>query len=183
MADSNLSDKVSETIIKLVKKIQIIEKTRFNIFSFFMISSIIGLTSIYINYYNVYKIQKLEEKIKDSENILKYNIEINRKEHQIIYNKLIDKLQEEINNSSKLLDIIEIKDMISKSTSVCSFSPLKIIRSPENNDNDIDDDDWIKHNIDNNNNNNSHGELINECYDTISDNNSNKNRSFNWFLK
>ena len=67
MSDSNLSDKFSESLIKLFKKIQILEKIeniRFNIYSFFMISSIIGLTSICINYYSVDKFKRLEEKIK-----------------------------------------------------------------------------------------------------------------------
>lgn len=195
MADSNLYDNVSETIINLFKKTQIIEKidkVRFNICSFFMISSIIGLTSIYINYYSVVKIKRLEEKIKESENVLKNNIEINRKQHLIIYNNLIDKLQEEINNSSKLLDNIrEFKDMkldmISKSTSVSSFSPIKIIMSPKNDNNDCiikndhsddgDDGDWIKHNIDKKNNNS-----YDEYDHIIPINNSNKNKSFNWFF-
>lgn len=187
MADSNISDNVSETIINLFKKIQIIEKiekVQFNIYSFFMISSIIGLTSIYINYHNIDKIKRLEEKIKESENVLKKNIEINRKQHLIIYNYLIDKLQEEINNSSNLLDNIrEFKnmkpDMISKSTSVSSFSPLKIIMPPENNNHDDDaDGDWIKHDIDKNKNKNSYGEFD----PIIPVNDSNKNISFNWFF-
>ena len=94
MSDSNLRDKISETIINVFKKTEVFEKIgkigkmQFYVNSFLIISSIIGLTNIYINYCNIDKIDNLEEKIKESENILKYNIKINRKQNQIIYNNM-----------------------------------------------------------------------------------------------
>lgn len=184
MSDSNLTDKISETITNVFKKTKIfekMEKIQFYIGSFVIISSIISATSIYINYCNLDKIKRLEEKIQGSEKVLKYNIEINRKQFQIVYNKLIDELKHEVEISSKLIDRIKEMqyfkpEMISASTSLRSFSPLKIIIPPEN-------DDWNNHIImqedikqmeDN--------ELLNECYDSIPMNNIKKNTALSWIF-
>ena len=62
MFDSNLTDKISETIINTFKKIDVfkkIEKMQFNVNSFLIISCIIGLTNIYINYCNIEKINNV----------------------------------------------------------------------------------------------------------------------------
>jgi S-adenosylmethionine:tRNA-ribosyltransferase-isomerase (queuine synthetase) len=187
MTESNLTDKIYEAITNVFKKTQVFEKIeniKFYINSFVIISSFIGLTSIYINYSNICKIKKLEDKIKGTENVLKYNIEINRKQYQIVYNKLIEQIEQiknELEFSAKLLDKINENqilkpEMISASTSISSFSPLKIILPPEN-------DDWINHIIDKKDNNNNDGELINECYDSIPLNNLKKNTGLNWFFK
>ena len=154
---------------------------QFFISSFIIVSSIIGLTSVYINYCNLDKIKRLEEKIKGSENILKYNIEINRKQYQIVYNKLIEQLKNQLENSSKLIDKIkELEyirpEMISTSTSISSFSPLKI-NLPDK------IDDWNNHiimqedikEIEDN-------ELMNECYDSIPLNNLKKTTALSWLF-
>jgi len=134
MANSNLMDKISKTISNLFKKIEVFEKVQFYINPFIIVSSIIGLTSIYINYCNQDKIKNLEDKI---QGIVKYNIEINRKQYQIIYNKLIEQLKSEFEISSKLLDKLNENEyfkpeMVSTSTSISSFSPVRIISSPRN---------------------------------------------------
>ena len=134
MANSNLMDKISKTISNLFKKIEVFEKVQFYINPFIIVSSIIGLTSIYINYWNQDKIKNLEDKI---QGIVKYNIEINRKQYQIIYNKLIEQLKSEFEISSKLLDKLNENEyfkpeMVSTSTSISSFSPVRIISSPRN---------------------------------------------------
>ena len=180
MSDSNLRDKISETIINVFKKTEVFEKIgkigkmQFYVNSFLIISSIIGLTNIYINYCNIDKIDNLEEKIKESENILKYNIKINRKQNQIIYNNLINELKNEVELTSKLFNQIKESkiykpEMISASTSISSFSQNL---PPENHDIYVIDK-----------KNNDDDELINECYDSIPLNNLKKNTGLNWFLK
>lgn len=183
MSDSNLTDKISETITNVFKKTEVfekMEKIQFYFSSFFIISSIIGLTSIYINYCNLDKIKQLEEQIKGSENVLKYNIEINQKQNRIIYNKFIELLKNEAENTSKLID--EINDLqnsrpevVSATTSMSSFSPLKIILPEKKDDwnNDIIEQE-IKEIQDN--------ELLNECYDSIPMNNIKKQTALSWLF-
>lgn len=170
MSDPNLTDKILENINNAFKKTKMFEKmetTYFYINSFFVISSIIGLTSIYINYYNLDKIKRLEEKIKDS-------VEINEKQNQTIINKLVEQAKNADDISYKLITEIITQnqhfkpEMISASTSISSFSPVKINLPPKNDDNDHHDAD---------------DELINECYDSIPLNNLKKNTSSNWFFK
>ena len=184
MSDSNITEKLSETLTNAFKKTEVfekMEKIQFYFSSFVIISSIIGLTSIYINYCNLDKIKNLEDKINGSENVLKYNIEINRKQNQIIYNKLIDQLKNEVKVSSKLIDEINKlhnsrPEVVSATTSMSSFSPLKIILPDEK-------DDWNNHIVyqqdikeiqDN--------ELLNECYDSIPMNNIKKNTALSWIF-
>lgn len=191
MSDLNLTDKISETITNIFKKTEVFEKIaniQFYLNSFAVISSIIGITSIYINYCNLDKIKCLEDKIKITENILKYNIKINRKQSQIIYNKLIDEVKNQIEISSKLISkIIETQsfkpEMISASTSVTSFSPLKITIPVETDNRINQNDDLVNQNDYNNNNIDSDDELIKECYDSIPMNNVKKYTSLNWLFK
>lgn len=131
MSDSNLTDKISETISNIFKKTEVFEKMgkiQFYVNSFLIVSSIIGLTNIYINYCNIDKINNLEKKIKDCENILKY---------EIIY-KLIDEVKKEVEFNQIKETKLYKPEMISTSTSISSFSSVKIILQPENNDCDND---------------------------------------------
>jgi hypothetical protein len=182
MSDSNLTDKISETITNVFKKTQIFEKTekiKIYINLFMIISSVIGLTSIYINYNNLSKIKILEEKIKQSENVLIYNIEFNRNQNQIIYKRLIEQFKIELGISSKLIDKIKelqhLKpEMLSASTSISSFSPLRINLPSEN-------EVW---NLEKNTINElDDNELINECYDSIPLNNLKKITGLNWLFR
>ena len=174
MSDLNLTNKISDTITNIFKKI---ENTKFYIGSFTIVSSIIGLTGIYINYRNLYKIKTLEKQIKCSENVLKYNIEINRKQYQMIYNKLIEQLKNELQLSRNFLEQ-NVKFQYSKPETLSStkipFSPIKFVLPSENNS------------LSNTNSNNSddYYELENECYDSIPmNNNLKKNIGLNWFFK
>lgn len=184
MSELNLTDKITETITSVFKKTKVfekMEKIQFYIGSFVFISSIIGLSSIYINYCNLNKIKNLEEKIEQSENILKYNIQITRRQHQIIYNKLIEQLKNEVEMYSKLLNKITESqnfkpEMLSASTSMSSFSPIRIVLPPENNycennNCDIEDINIFEDN-----------ELMNECYDSIPMNNAKKTTGLNWIF-
>ena len=161
MSDSNLRDKISETIINVFEKIGKIGKMQFYVNSFLIISSIIGLTNIYINYCNI------------------DNIKINRKQNQIIYNNLINELKNEVELTSKLFNQIKESkiykpEMISASTSISSFSPIKIILPPENND--CDNNIIMHKEIEDN-------ELLNESYDSIPMNNLKKNTSLIWLFR
>lgn len=173
MSDLNLTNKISDTITNIFQKI---ENTKFYIGSFTIVSSIIGLTGIYINYCNLYKIKTLEKQIKCSENVLKYNIEINRKQYQMIYNKLIEQLKNELQLSRNFLEQ-NVKFQYSKPETLSStkipFSPVKFVLPSENN------------NLSNTNSNNSddYYDLENECYDSIPMNNLKKNTGLNWFFK
>jgi len=191
MSDSNLIEKLSETITNTLKKTEVFEKIgkiEFYIGSFVILSSIIGLTNIYMNYHTTNKIKQLEEKLEGSENVLKYNIEINRKQLAICYNKIIEQLKNETSASidtqqkitEKLMEIKVLmqnskKDVISASTSVTSFSPIKSVNSM---------DDW-KHNIIEQEEFKKceDDELINECYDSIPLNNLKKNTGLSWLFK
>lgn len=175
----NLTDKISETITK-TKVFEKMEKIQFYFSSFVIISSIIGLTSIYINYCNLDKIKNLEDKIKSSENVLKYNIEISRKQYQIIYNKLIEQLKNELEISSKLIyEINKLQnskpEVVSTTTSMSSFSPLKIILPEEK-------DDWNNYIIKQEIKEIQDNELLNECYDSIPMNDVKKNTALSWFF-
>lgn len=191
MSDLNLTNKISDTITNIFKKI---ENTKFYIGSFTIVSSIIGLTGIYINYCNLYKIKTLEKQIKYSENVLKYNIEINRKQYQMIYNNLIEQLKNELQLSRKFLEqILEFqysKPEILLSSITTPFSPIKFILPSEKNSlsNPISDTNNSNNNNNiNNSNNNSndddYDELENECYDSIPMSNLKKNTGLNWFFK
>ena len=191
MSDSNLTDKVSEAIANVFKKPEVFEKIDKVIICFctFVISSsIIGLTNIYINYCNSERLKRLEEKLEGSENVLKYNIEINRKKNAICYNKIIEQLKNDISVSidtqqkitEKLLEIKGLmqytkKEFISASTSVDTFSPIKSFNS-------MDD---LKHNIIEQEEPKIYedDELMNECYDSIPLNNIKKNTGLSWLFK
>lgn len=191
MSDSNLTDKISDTITNAFKKTEVFEKIgKIEIYvrSFVIISSIIGVTSIYMNYYNFDKIKRLEEKLEGTENVLKYNIEINRKQTTISYNKLIEQLKNDtsisIDTQQKITEkILEIKgliqnskrDVISASTSVTNFSPIKSINSMDDWKHNIIEQDEVKIYEDD--------ELMNECYDSIPLNNIKKNTGLSWLFK
>jgi len=185
MSDFILMNKISDTITNIFKKI---ENTNFYIGSFSIVSSIIGLTGIYINYCNLYKIKTLEKQIKCSKNVLKYNIEINRKQYQMIYNKLIEQLKNELQLSRKFLEqILEFqysKPEILLSSITTPFSPIKFVLPSEKKclSNPVSDTNNSNNNS-NNNNDDDYDELENECYDSIPMNNLKKNIGLNWFFK
>lgn len=185
MSDSNLTERVSETITSAIKKTLAFEKIckiEFYVGTFVIMSSIIGLTNIYINYHNANKIKNLEEKLEGSENILRYKIEMNNKQNILYFNKIIEQLKIETSVSidtqqkiiEKLMEITVLmqnskKDVISASTSVTTFSPIKSVNTI---------DDW-KHDIIEQ----EDDELMNECYDTIPLNNLKKTTGLSWIFK
>ena len=197
MSDSNanLTEKISETLTNVFKKTKLfekIDKIEIYISSFFIVSSIISLTSIYMNYYNIDRIKWLANKIEGSENKLKYNIEINRQQNLLYYNKLIKNVKnntELLNNTQdkiiQKIDEFEFllqnskKELISESTSMSDFTSIKsvkLVKSVDSIDgwreNIIQEDD-VKEMEDN--------ELLNECYDSIPLNNIKKNTT-SWLI-
>ena len=197
MSDSNanLTEKISETLTHVFKKTKLFEKIgkiEIYISSFFIVSSIISLTSIYMNYHNIDRIKWLANKIEGSENKLKYNIEINRQQNLLYYNKLIKNVKnntELLNNTQdkiiQKIDEFEFllqnskKELISESTSMSDFTSIKsvkLVKSVDSIDgwreNIIQEDD-VKEMEDN--------ELLNECYDSIPLNNIKKNTT-SWLI-
>lgn len=189
MSDSNLTEKISETITIAFKKTKIFEKIyKIEIYvgSFIIISSIIGLTNIYINYSTMNKIKRLEEKIESNKNVLKHNIETNRQLNTSYNSKLIKQIK---NNSEILSDrqdkltekIIEIKsllpnskkEVITTTTSMRGLHPVKSVDSIDGWKENIIQQEQVKDMEDN--------ELLNECYDTIPHNNLKKNTN-SWFI-
>ncbi len=199
MSDINITDKISETITNTLKKTEVFEKIgkiQFYINSFLIVTIFFGVTTISINMLTRFDIGNMKEELEGNENILKYHIDINRKRNLIehcglkseilILNKqmaLLLENQEKI--ISQLEDIKLIKnseehrlsiniskiDCMSASTSMNTFSPIKI---PLLLDTNIIDDD-IK--------DNEYDELLNECYDTIPLNNFKKTTGLSWLFK
>lgn len=183
MSDSNLSEKISDSIANIFKKTKVfekIDKMQFYIGSFVLISTIYFSGSILNNYL-------ISKKQIDNNNNILYGIEdiknncVKTINHDIIL--LNDKI---INLESKLTNLLEFqnmifndihnlplfnvvkRDMVSTSTSISSFT----IESPEkNNESKVLDDGWhlsekedtVIKNILNNNDD----ELSNDCYDSI----------------
>lgn len=191
MSDSNpnLTEKISETITNAFKKTKIFEKIgkiEIYIGSFILISSIISLTSIYMNYCNMDKIKRVKDKIEGSENKLKHNIEINRQQNLIYYNKLIKNVK---NNTELLIDtqdkIIQKihdfellfqnskKELISESTSMSDFIPIKLIDCIDGWKDNIIQQEYV--------NDLEDDELLNECYDSIPLNNLKKSTN-SWLI-
>jgi hypothetical protein len=187
--NSNLTEKISETITNAFKKTKVFEKIgkiEIYIGSFIVISSIISLTSIYMNYCNMDRIKKFEDKIEGCENILKHNIEINRLKNALHHHKIIKNIKDgiTISNDAQEKIIEKIMDMnlllqnskrqlISQATSMTALSPFKSIAS---------NDEWKENVI--------HGEdikdmeddeLLNECYDSIPLNNL-KKKTNSWLI-
>jgi hypothetical protein len=199
MSDINLADKISETIINAFKKTEVFEKFgKFQLYvnSFLVITVLFGVTSISINMLTRHEISDIKHELQGSENVLKYHIDINRKRNLIehcnlkseilILNKQMSLLLE---NQEKIISLLEemklIKnsdehrlsiniskiDCISASTSMNTFSPIKIplLLDTNNIADDVKDQEY--------------DELFNECYDTIPLNNLKKTTGLSWLFK
>lgn len=195
MTDIGLTERISESITNTIKKTEAFEKLgkiEFYISSFVIISSIMGLTCVYMNYSTCKEIYNTKKQIQGNENVIKYNIEINRKrnlsEHCKIKSEILilgKQLSEIIENQKKIIsqldelkllkntDDIKQTDIVSTSTSMSSFSqnnvPSLVIE--------------CKLDIDEDNKDQDYDELLNECYDTIPLNNIKKNIGLSWLFK
>ena len=187
MAKTDLSENLSDMVTKALKKevFEKILKIEFYVGSFVLISSVMGLTCIYMNFSNSNNIDTIKQDIDGSERVLKYNIEINRKQNSLQYDnlksdffmlnkkvsELIEQHQSMINQLEEIKSIKKpeeymICNRISTSTSMSSFSPIKITNTIFE---DVRD--------------NEYDELLNECYDTIPLNNLKKNTGLSWIFK
>ena len=201
MSEINITDKISETITNTFKKTEVFEKIgkfQFYINSFLIVTMLLSVTSISINMLSRNDIGTIKEEIEENENKLKYYIEINRKQNLIehcglkseilILNKQLSLLLE---NQQKIINLLEeikfIKnsedqrlsiniskiDCISASTSMNTFSPIKISTLLNETRTDNIADDFKDKEYD---------ELINECYDTIPMNNFKKTTGLSWLF-
>jgi hypothetical protein len=146
-----------------------------------------------------FDIHNIKEEIQGNENVLKYHIEINRKRNLIehcnlkseilILNKQLSLLlenQEKIINQLEEMKLIKISeqnklsiniskiDCISASTSMTTFSPIKIPSVL---------DESIVSNVTDDNKDKEYDELLNECYDAIPLNNLKKTTGLSWLFK
>jgi|688.fasta_scaffold336184_3 hypothetical protein len=199
MSEINLTDRISETITNAFKKTEIFGKFQLYVNSFLIITSIIGVTNIYMNTLTNFDIHNIKEEIQGNENVLKYHIEINRKRNLIehcnlkseilILNKQLSLLlenQEKIINQLEEMKLIKISeqnklsiniskiDCISASTSMTTFSPIKIPSVL---------DESIVSNVTDDNKDKEYDELLNECYDAIPLNNLKKTTGLSWLFK
>lgn len=202
MSEINLTDKISETITNAFKKTEVFEKFgnfKNYVNSFLIVTTIIGVTTIYINTLIYENINNIKKEIQGNENVLKYHIEINQKRNLIehcnlkseilILNKhlsLIIENQEKIINQLEEMKLIKISeqnklsiniskiDCISASTSMTTFSPIKI---------PLVLDESIASDITNDNKDKEYDELVNECYDAIPLNNLKKTTGLSWLFK
>lgn len=188
MAQANLTENLSDVVTKAFKKTEMFEKIlkfEFYIGSFVLISSIMGITCIYMNYNNNSNMDKIKHQINESESMLKSNFEMNRKQSLMQYeilqseilmlNKKLSELAEykqnilreiEELNLNKKTDEYMVCNRISTSTSMSSFSPIKITNTIF--------EDVREHDYD---------ELLHECYDSIPLNNLKKNTGLSWIFK
>lgn len=188
MSEVNLTDRISETITIAFKKSKVFEKFEIYFGSFLLITSAVGLTCVAINVITGFNVDNIKKELQDNENVLKYNIEINRKRNLIEHcslkseiliihkqlsllletqQKMFDQIEDiKFNRLEENIPSINISkiDFVSASTSMNTFSPIKL---PEITDGKEDDYD----------------ELINECYDTIPLNNLKKNTGLSWLFK
>lgn len=159
MSDSNLTNKISETITGVFKKTKIfekMEKIQFLVGTFVVVTSIIGITSIYMNYLNSSKICQISENQENISNIIEIKDIAQIKKLENIINQLDLKIhillenQNNMINDIKNLPVYNIQKIqgIHVSTSTSSFSPDKCLTIKKIND--VDDN-----------------ELLDECYDSI----------------
>jgi hypothetical protein len=176
MSESDkITDKITETMTNVFKKSELFVKItniKHYFTTFVVISSIIGLTNIYISYCNLDRVTRLEEKLKEHEDNIK-------SDYEILYTKLVDKLS---NHPIFLCELIDKEiqclkpEMVSSSTSISPFSPLRKVLSIENefHINGITEK-YFNHDSEDN-------ELLNECYDSIPLNNLKKTTGLTWLF-
>lgn len=193
MADSNLTDKLSETITNVFKKTKVFEKMskiQFLLGTFVILSSIFGITEIYMHYSNSNKIDEISENQENIYNIIEINSSVIKNRINQLEFKLSILLENQKNmiNDIKNLPIYKIQKIhgINVSTSTSAFSPIKHIDNI--NDSYNKDDNINITSIDDLNTEQKKikeiedNELIDECYDSIPLNNI-KTTGLSWLFR
>lgn len=178
MSETNLSEKISDSITNVIKKTKLFDKLHnieFYFGSFFIVSSIVGITSIVMNYSNSKQIKKNQESIK----LLKQTIVENNKEMLIIIKQLNDgeriiNLEKTLVSSldNQLITLNQIKnlpllsmgkiDKLSRSTSISS----NLLESPLNKVNQLNlDEEWYV--SEQHNKKEEDEDILNDCYDAM----------------
>ena len=143
MSDSNLSDKIAESITNILKKTKVFEKIdeiQFYIGSFFLISSIYFTGNIVSKYYITKKqFNNNKTMIADIKD-LKNNYILLHDDIKILHNKITE-LEIRLTTSLEDHNVLNIEkiDMISASTSLSSFT---LDSSPKEVYTKNSDDDW-----------------------------------------
>jgi len=202
MSDSNLTEKITDSITNVMKKTKVFDELKniqFYFGSFVLVSSIVGITSVVIHYFNAKNIEKNQKDISIlREDIITYNKNILLTIKQL-YNEdkfvNLEKILENhfnILNEIKNLPLLSIGkiDKLSRSTSVSSIvldSPPKKVFSINS------DEGWhIEHkeqenkeqgNKEQKNKEQEQYDFFNECYDNIPLSNVKKVTGIkNWFV-
>jgi len=183
MTDTNLTEKMSLSLTKVIKKTNFFEKfekMRFYTYSFIVFSSIIGISGLLIHYYNT------NAMIENFNTFNKIKTEIDVKNDN--YNKKIEDKITELENkilaslekqTAIIINLpllnIEKKDIMSRSTSMSSFISDM---TPKKNDSMVSDEGWHLSEKDESTDNVNYvndvindDEIMNECYDSIPLNN------------
>lgn len=197
MAQANITENTSKIVSNTLNTTEVFEKLltiEFYTGSFVLVSSFMGLMSMYMFFSNNNYMARIRNDIEESEDVVKYNIEINRNSHTIQYDNiktdlviLNKQLSELIENQQKMVIHFEeiliqmeenkikraedymMYNRISTSTSMSTFSPIKITNT------NFEDVRGHDHDHD-------YDELINECYDAIPLNNLKKNTGLSWIF-
>jgi oligoendopeptidase F len=154
MSEKNISEKLADTITKLIKKTNTFEKVETLLKGVSLFIFITGAVSLY----NSYKLHKMTSHL----NLSKNNME----------NRINTKLDKIIETNEKIISLIENNTQLHSalSTEVNCLEDLKINNIIEDAPNVSPLEDYY--------------ELLNECYDNIPCNNSKKasglNRLFGW---
>jgi hypothetical protein len=178
MSESNLTEKISDTITNVIKKTKFFEKLQnieFYFTSFVMVSSVVGITGLVIHYYNANEIKKNQEEINNlRQDIITYNIDMITTIKQLCVEEKFDNLEKKILKSieNQLITLNEIKnlpllsvgkiDKLSRSTSVSSIFLESI---PQKVSSINSDEGW--HISEEEKNKCEDNDLLNDCYDTM----------------
>jgi hypothetical protein len=119
MSEINLTEKITESITNIFKKTELFGKFQIYVNSFLIVTTIIGASSIYINILNRARIDDIKRDLQGNENILKYNIENNRKcnliEHCNLKSEILTlnkQLSLLLENQEKLINSLEEMKLI-----------------------------------------------------------------------
>ena len=179
MSESNLTEKISDTVTNVIKKTKFFEKLQnieFYFSSFVMVSSVVGITGLVIHYYNANEIKKNQEEINNlRQDIITYNTDMITTIKQLYIEENIEKFEKKLLNilENQVITLNEIKnlpllsivkiDKLSKSTSVSSIFLESIPQKVSS----INSDEGWHISEEKNNPKYEDNDLLNDCYDTM----------------
>lgn len=177
MSESNLTEKFTESITKIIKNTKVFEKMeifKFNVKIFAIFSSIIGISGIIMHYYTYTKLCNHNNLINDNKTLMIDFFEFYENSRNSSVDNKITKIDNNLmvllENQKTILNEIQIlRDLHNEKISPeKTGTPCKLLESPKKN---------IEIKIEDN-----YDELLNECYDLIPLNNAKKITGVNFWL-